>query len=143
MNYLIDQAKSVDSFQEPVLRREDLSERLAKKMILWILAALRQHILDRFDVDLTALDDGIEAAADDMSARLSSERERRRGDRAGELTTALAYAGKLTPGRLIRAMRQGEVPLFIAMLAHLTGLRLPLVRRLLFEPGGEGLVVAG
>jgi hypothetical protein len=28
------------------------------------------------------------------------------------------------------------------MLAHLTGLRLQLVRRLLFEPGGEGLVVS-
>jgi hypothetical protein len=28
------------------------------------------------------------------------------------------------------------------MLGHLTGLRLALVRRLVFEPGGEGLVVA-
>ncbi len=143
MAYLLEQTGGVDSFQEPILRREDLSERLAKKMVLWILAALRQHILDRFDVDLTALDDGIEAAADDMSERLSSERERRHGDSSAKLATALANAGKLTPGRLIQAMRQGEVPLFIAMLAHLTGLRLPLVRRLLFEPGGEGLVVAG
>jgi len=140
MAYLLEQTGGVDSFQEPILRREDLSERLAKKMVLWILAALRQHILDRFDVDLTALDDGIEAAADEMSERLSSERDR---DRTAELAAALANAGKLTPGRLIQAMRQGEVSLFIAMLAHLTGLRLPLVRRLLFEPGGEGLVVAG
>jgi uncharacterized protein (DUF2336 family) len=142
MAYLLEQTRGVDSFQEPILRREDLSERLAKKMVLWVLAALRQHILDRFDVDLTALDDGIEAAADEMSERLSGERERRHGDRSAELATALANAGKLTPGRLIQAMRQGEVSLFIAMLAHLTGLRLPLVRRLLFEPGGEGLVVA-
>lgn len=142
MSYLLDQARGVDSFQEPLLRHEELSERLAKKMVLWVLAALRQHILDRFEVDLTALDDGIEAAAEDMSARLSGERERRRGDRSAELATALAAAGKLTPARLIQAMRQGEVSLFIAMLAHWTGLRLPLVRRLLFEPGGEGLVVA-
>ncbi|HUL09636.1 MAG TPA: DUF2336 domain-containing protein [Candidatus Acidoferrum sp.] len=142
MAYLIDQTRGLDSFQEPILRREDLSERLAKKMVLWVLAALRQHILDRFEVDLTALDDGIEAAAEDMGDRLSAERERRRGDRAVELAAALANAGRLTPARLIQAMRQGEVSLFTAMLAHLTGLRLPLVRRLLFEPGGEGLVVA-
>jgi uncharacterized protein (DUF2336 family) len=77
-----------------------------------------------------------------MGDRLSAERERRRGDRATELANALANAGRLTPARLIQAMRQGEVSLFTAMLAHLTGLRLPLVRRLLFEPGGEGLVVA-
>ncbi len=142
MAYLLEQTRGVDSFQEPILRREDLSERLTKKMVFWVLAALRQHILDRFDVDLTDFDDGIEAAADEMSERLSGERDRGRGDRSAELATALANAGKLTPGRLIQAMRQGEVSLFIAMLAHLTGLRLPLVRRLLFEPGGEGLVVA-
>ena len=140
MAYLLEQTRGLDSFQEPILRREDLSERLTKKMVFWVLAALRQHILDRFDVDLTELDDGIEAAADEMSERLGGERGR--GNRSAELATVLANAGKLTPGRLIQAMRQGEVSLFIAMLAHLTGLRLPLVRRLLFEPGGEGLVVA-
>ena len=142
MAYLLEQTRGLDSFQEPILRREDLSERLTKKMVLWVLAALRQHILDRFDVDLTDLDDGIEAAADEMSGQLSGERDRRRGDRSADLATALANANQLTPGRLIQAIRQGEVSLFIAMLAHLTGLRLPLVRRLLFEPGGEGLVVA-
>jgi len=142
MAYLIEQSRGVDSFQEPILRREDLSERLARKMILWILAALRQHILDRFDIDLTTLDDCIEFAADDLTERLAAERDRSRGDRADELAAALDGAGQLTPSRLIQALRQGEVALFVAMLAHLTGLRLPLVRRLLFEPGGEGLVVA-
>jgi uncharacterized protein (DUF2336 family) len=142
MAYLIEQSGGVDSFQEPVLRREDLSERLARKMILWILAALRQHILDRFDVELTSLDDGIESAAEELSERLGAESGRRGDDRAGELAAALDRAGQLTPGRLIQALRQGEVALFVAMVAHLTGLRLPLVRRLLFEPGGEGLVVA-
>jgi uncharacterized protein (DUF2336 family) len=142
MAYLIEQSRGVDSFQEPVLRREDLSERLARKMILWVLAALRQHILDRFDIDLTVLDDCIEFAADEMTERLAVERNRCRGDHARELAAALDAAGQLTPSRLIRALRQGEVSLFVAMLAHLTGLRLPLVRRLLFEPGGEGLVVA-
>jgi uncharacterized protein (DUF2336 family) len=142
MAYLIEQSRGVDSFQEPILRREDLSERLARKMILWVLAALRQHILDRFDIDLTMLDDCIEFAADEMTERLAAERNRRRGDHARELAAALDGTDRLTPSRLIQALRQGEVSLFVAMLAHLTGLRLPLVRRLLFEPGGEGLVVS-
>jgi len=143
MNYLIDQAKSVDSFQEPVLRRAELSERLAKKMILWILAALRQHILDRFDVDVTALDDTIEAVTDGLVAHLGGERDRRQEDRAGALAARLDAAHRITPRLLIQALRQGEVRLFTALLAQLTGLRLALVRRLMFEPGGEGLVVAG
>ena len=143
MHYLMDQAKSVDSFQEPVLRREDLSERLTKKMVLWILAALRQHIFDRFDVDVTVLDDTIEAVADELIAQFASEREHRPGDRTAALAKRLDTAHQLGPRLLIQALRQGEVALFIAMLAQLTGLRLPLVRRLMFEPGGEGLVVAG
>jgi uncharacterized protein (DUF2336 family) len=97
MAYLLEQTRGLDSFQEPILRREDLSERLTKKMVFWVLAALRQHILDRFDVDLTELDDGIEAAADEMSERLGGERDRGRGDRSAELARRLASADKLTP----------------------------------------------
>lgn len=142
LSYLIDQARSVDSFQEPVLRREQLSERLSRKMVLWILAALRGHLLDRFELDQTALDDCVEAAAGELNARLSEERTRRGEDRPGELARILAAAGQVTPQRLIQALRQGEVALVIAMLTQLTGLRLSLVRRLMFEPGGEGMVVA-
>lgn len=142
LSYLIDQSRSVDSFQEPLLRREQLSERLARKMVLWILAALRAHLLDRFEVDQTALDDCVEAAAGELNARLGEERTRRGEDRCGELARMLAATGQITPQRLIQALRQGEIALVIAMLAHLTGLRLPLVRRLMFEPGGEGMVVA-
>jgi len=142
LSHLIDQARSVDSFQEPILRPEQLSERLSKKMILWILAALRGHLLDRFDLDQTALDDCVEAAAGELHGRLRQDRDRRGGDRAGELAKALAAAGQITPRRVIQALRQGEIALTLALLAHLTGLRPALVRRLLFEPGGEGLVVA-
>lgn len=142
MAYLSDQARTLDSFQEPVLRREDLSDRLAKKMILWILAALRQHILDRFEIDATALDDSIEAVAGALVPRIGGDKSADRPAATLELVALLAERGQISPHSVIRALRQGEVALFIAMLGRLTGLRLILVRRLLFEPGGEGLVVA-
>ena len=43
---------------------------------------------------------------------------------------------------LIRLLRQGEIPMFLDKFTALTRLRLVLVRRLLFEPGGEGLAIA-
>ena len=43
---------------------------------------------------------------------------------------------------MVRVLRQGEVPLFEAMFSKRSGLRLKLLRRLLFEPGGEALAVA-
>jgi len=48
MDYLVEQSKRVDTFQEPVLRRTDLPEALAKKMFMWVSAALRHHIVERY-----------------------------------------------------------------------------------------------
>src|SRR4029079_97597 len=42
---------------------------------------------------------------------------------------------------LVQALRQGEVPLFEALFSKISGIRMRLVRRLLFEPGGEGLAI--
>jgi uncharacterized protein (DUF2336 family) len=142
MAYLIDQAGALDSFQEPILRRHDMSERLTKKMILWILAALRQHILDHHDADMIALDDGIEAVARELMAGIGQDKNVHRGAAALRLAELLGAAGEITPRLMIQALRQGEVALFTALMTRLTGLRLTLIRRLLFEPGGEGLVVA-
>lgn len=142
MAYLIDQARIVDSFQEPILRRPDLSDRLAKKMILWILAALRQHILDNHESDLIVLDDCVEAVAEELMTEIVQERSSDRSVPALDLAALLSQSGEIAPRIMIQALRQGEVALFTAMLAQFTGLRLTLTRRLLFEPGGEGLVVA-
>ena len=42
----------------------------------------------------------------------------------------------------MQALRQGEVALFEDLLSQLTGLRANLIRRFIFEPGGEGLAIA-
>ena len=42
---------------------------------------------------------------------------------------------------LIKALRQGEISLFESAFCKLTGLKLKLLRRILFEPGGEALVL--
>jgi hypothetical protein len=49
--------------------------------------------------------------------------------------------GKNTPRLLIQLLRQGEVPLFEALFARMSGVRVRLLRRLLFEPGGEALAI--
>ena len=48
----------------------------------------------------------------------------------------------VTVDMLLSAMREGEVPLFVALFAKIAKLREYLVQRLLFEPGGEGLAIA-
>ncbi len=142
MAYLVEQANTVDGFQEPILRRSDLSERLVKRILLWILAALRQHLLERFDCDMTRLDDAVEAAAADLIVRIADERDSAAESATTKLAKLLRDANLLPLPSLVQLLRQGEVGLFVAALSEMTGLRLTLIRRLLFESGGEGLMTA-
>jgi len=59
-----------------------------------------------------------------------------------ELAEKLQKAEAITPQLLIQTLRQGEVVLFEDLLVQMTGLRTNLIRRLVFEPGGEGLAIA-
>jgi len=63
-------------------------------------------------------------------------------DEADKLTSKIFGGKAITPQVLLQTLRQGEVRLFEGMLAQATGLRLNLARRLIYEPGGEGIAIA-
>jgi uncharacterized protein (DUF2336 family) len=138
--YIVEQSKSIDDFQGPLLRRHDLPRELAVKMCYWVSAALRLFILDKFHVDANELDGLIEPA---LQAEVGIAREDRQDipDAAMQLAQELHRKGKLTPQLMIQTLRRGEIALFESMLGELAQLRLALVRRLLYEDGGEGLSV--
>lgn len=138
--YIVEQSRSIDDFQGPLVRRSDLPRELAVKMCYWVSAALRLFILDRFKINANELDDLIEPALHDQ-VKSVEELKVEGSDAAERLVQELRRAQKLTPRLMIQTLRRGEVQLFEAMLAELAQLRLPLVRRLLYEDGGEGLAV--
>jgi uncharacterized protein (DUF2336 family) len=137
MAYLVEQSKAVDEFQEPLVKRRDLPPELAKRMCLWVSAAIRQSLVDRFDIDIDTLDDSLEPIAREESEKPHEPDP----DAAGALAQALGEGRKLTPRLLMQTLRRGEVPLFEAMLAEMAGLRPALIRRLCYEQGGQGLAV--
>jgi len=55
------------------------------------------------------------------------------------VSDALAETGNAT---VIQTLRKGKVAMFESLFAQLTGLRSKLVRRFVFEPGGEGQAIA-
>lgn len=59
MDFLVEESRRVDRFQEPLLNRNDLPADLAHRMFWWVSAALRRHILEKFDVDELLLDETI------------------------------------------------------------------------------------
>ncbi len=141
MEYLVHESKRVDSYQNPLLSRPDLAPELAKRMYWWVSAALRQHIVEHYEVDLTEIDETIETAVKDV-IRETKEEEKKEAPIAVVLAERLAESEAITPKLLVQVLRQGEIPLFEALFAKMTGLDVPLVRQILFEPGGEALAMA-
>lgn len=137
MAYLVQQSRRFDAFLEPVVLPEELAPALRRKLTIWLLAVLRHHLQERYEIDQTRLDDAMEAVAT-AASRLPDGPP----DDAGlALARRLNDSGLITAQLLLQVLRQGEVALFVALLAELGGLRRELAGRLIFEPGADGLAV--
>lgn len=139
MEYLVEESRRIDSFQEPILSRKDLDIKLVERMFLWVSAALRQCILEDWDLDPAVVDALLEEAT--SSEVRAMGRANGPKSKAEELAANLAGDDIVTLDLLLGALRDGEVTLFVAMLKQLTGLRTVLINRIVFEPGGEGLAI--
>jgi uncharacterized protein (DUF2336 family) len=138
MDYLVEQSRRVDTFREPILRREDLPPHVAKRMFMWVSAALRKYILSEFGLDADTVDDLLENAAREG---LLTEPPVQRPP-AATLAEKLYQKGEIDADLLISTLHDGEIALFVHLLARMSGMRAALVQRMLFEPGGEGLAIA-
>lgn len=139
MEYLVDESQRVNSFQEPILRREDLAPHLAKRMYMWVSAALRTHIVENFNFDKAELDDLLEKAALEASG---TEVPGQEASKADVLAEELDERDSVKPILLIEALRDSQVHLFVSLFRRLTGLRQTLITRFILEPTGEGLAIA-
>lgn len=148
MEYLAEESRRVDTYQEPLLRREDLKPELAARMYLWVSAALRSHIVENFDVDPSLIDDHLEDAAGAVARESESQpgevpqAEPEKVKPAEVLARRLTEQRKITPDFLVQVLRQGEVPLFEALFSELSGLKAPRLQNVLYDSGGEGLAIA-
>ena len=138
MENLVSDSETEEAYHDPLLNRPEFSPHLAKRMYWWVSAALRSHIVDNFNIDPAELDRQIEGAIKeilphgaDTPAAVVDPGEAKEVDFDG-----------ITPQILLQTLRKGEVAMFESLFAQLTGLRSNLVRRLIFEPRGEGLAIA-
>ena len=138
MENLVAESETEEAYHHPLLNRPEFSPHLAKRMYWWVSAALRSHIVENFNIDPAELDRQIEGTIKDILPHDDAGPAKVAGDR-GE--NEADFDG-ITPQLLLQNLRMGEVAMFESLFAQLTGLRSKLVRRFIFEPGGEGLAIA-
>ncbi len=141
MAYLVEEARRVDSYQEPLVRRQDLKPELAGQMYWLVSAALRAHLLENFDIDPGDLDDELEQVVQKLSTT-SKDEAAEAGTPAGELAERLHEDEAVTPELLIQVLRQGEVALFEALFGRLSELAPPRLKRVIYEPSGRDMAIA-
>src|SRR3546814_17247944 len=106
MEFLVEESRRVDCYQEPLLHRHELSPDLARRMYWWVSAALREHFSRHFEIDPEALDDQLEDVVAILAERAS--RDPHQTPSAGaRLAGRLADAMMVTPSLLARVPRQG------------------------------------
>ncbi|MEM7169995.1 MAG: DUF2336 domain-containing protein [Pseudomonadota bacterium] len=139
MAYLVDQSQRVDSFQEPLVRRSDLSDVLAKRLYWWVAASLRETLLSSYDIDPTDLDDAIEDSAEEVAPVLVEKSQELTS--AAELARQIAEQEPISADTIIKVLRQGEIALFEALLGEACALPSPQLQRVVYAPKGDGITV--
>ncbi|MGD9650310.1 MAG: DUF2336 domain-containing protein [Dongiaceae bacterium] len=137
LEYLVEQSQRVDSFQNPLLKRGDLSQALAERMYIWVSDTLRENIIGKYSIDPVVLEEKLKT-----STLWVFEQEKRDASKAEELVEALVKNNELSPGVMTKALRDGEVPLFLCMLGRIADLQLETVRRIVFDSEGEVFAVS-
>jgi uncharacterized protein (DUF2336 family) len=139
MSYLVEQARTVDSFQEPLVGRGDLDPELANKLYWFVSAALREHLLERFQIQVNELDDALEAATHTLTSGAKANPPQPTA--AQKLARQIAQSRGIDPALLLKVLRSGEIPLFEALFAEFSGIQPPRLQHVLYETGGKGLAV--
>jgi hypothetical protein len=109
-------------------------------MYMWVSAALREHIVEQFKLDPVEVELQIAVTLDKALAETSAEVDA--PTKSAEVAARLDARKGINAKLLIQTLRQGEIALFENLLAQVTALRPQLIRRFIFEPGGQGLAIA-
>ncbi len=137
--YVVDGSRRTDSYGTPILSPGDIEPALYSRLHWRVAAALRQGLVTRSSDQSSAPDTLLETATSDAQRQAAAVAAAPTS--SAEACSSLAAAGLVTAETVVRLLRAGEVPLFESVFARLAGIRPVLLRRLIYEPGGEGIAV--
>ena len=137
--YIVDRSRRTDRYGNPVLLPNEIEAQLYERLHWQVAAVLRQVLCDEDSNNLQKLDSHIETAA--LESIRHSLTITKSPTNSVEASRALESADLLNIDTVYRLIKAGEIALFEDTLARLAGIRPILLRRLLYEAGGECFAV--
>lgn len=115
LRYLADQSKKIDDYRNPLLSRDDLLPEHAAIMYQWVGETLREDICKKFNLAEKDIQRFLDKA---LAIQLKRLMEAKKNKTQDELVALLDQEQELTVPFMIRCLREGEIALFEAILAH-------------------------
>jgi uncharacterized protein (DUF2336 family) len=141
MEYLVEESKRVDTFQEPLVRRHDLPNNLAGKLYGWVSAALREEIVSKYDLPQEIIDD-LRTKLTAANSRDVKEESETLPQATLDLVEQLKAKDMVNVDVLLAALEQGEVSLVLGVFVEMTGLKVRFAKDIIFDGNGEEIAVA-
>jgi len=141
MDYLVAESERRDGFQEPLLRREDIPPDLAYKMFWWVGAALREFIINDFEIEPHELGPILEDATAAGLEELGGAAKKSAQAAAERLSEEMGRSERLNISVLLSLLERGRIQAFMAGLAQLSGVSFDTVNRIVLDQGGEALAL--
>ena len=135
---LVDKSRRLATLQEPLARRDDLPDPLAKRMCDWASSALKSYIVESRRLDPSAVGGAVAKAARTVAAPAPAEAS----DGGRKLVDKLAIAGQLKPGFLVRVLQQGQAELFEIAFSKLLEMEPVAFRDVFYRKGPRPVALA-
>lgn len=141
LGILADIAQGSDKLAQPLLRRNEVTEELARSLYEFVGQALKQYITENYPVESAAANEAVdEIVLDFVEEKQATEFT----PSAQMLKAADRYKDKglLTVKLMLGTLRRGQIAAFIAQFSGFTGLPSQTIEELLQQTSGQGLAVA-
>lgn len=136
---LVEQSRYHDTYQDPLIRREDLPQALAERLYTWVSAPIREHICQRYAIDPAVVEEAMNGAIEDSVAGASAQMSA--PTRAQMIVHKLSGKGVLDHRFLVGALFRGNVEVFREGLIELTNLPRPVIDRVVVERDPRALAI--
>ena len=135
---LVESSRDVGAYREPLVRRQDLTPDLAKRMYAWVGDALRQFIVSAYKLEQRDLEEAISMAMTEAMKEYELDVSGQPKETVLEGQSQISRAS----GLLIGLLREEDFRRFETQFGRYAALPPSAIRRVLYHSGAEGLAIA-